>query len=98
MLAFPPCSLLQVCDSNGSMFEAFTFAAPLTAGIMYSGRGQAGQHFGNGRLKWGNFAVGVEVKSLGLLWTHFMTMQHSMRRSMTILLGMKMKLLNPPFQ
>ena len=58
---------LQVCDSNGSMFEAFSFAAPLTAGIMYSGRGQAGQYFGSGGLKWGNFAVGVEGKSLCLL-------------------------------
>ena len=77
-----------MCDSNGSMFEAFSFAAPLTAGIMYSGRGQAGQYFGSGGLEWGNFAVGVEGKSLCLLWTYFMTMQHSM----TISLGMKMKL------
>ena len=78
------------------MFEAFSFASPLTAGIMYSGRGQAGQYFGSGGLKWLNFAVGVEGKSLLLLWTHFMTMQHSMR-SMIISLGMRMKLLTPPF-
>ena len=44
------------------MFEAFSFASPLTAGIMYSGRGQAGQYFGSGGLDWGNLAVRVEAK------------------------------------
>ena len=50
------------------MFEAFSFAAPLTAGIMYSGRGQAGQFFLQWRAKVGQFCCwgGGEISLIAM--------------------------------